>query len=157
MKKNKVSKQERTEIKKKILEDSLSGSGIFIFKNKGNATLQLPKPSLDGKRWVDAGQTWRGDSFFLKMIPKEAALVKTLISPDKQNEKKEIKMENKLLLDQPDQVTPEGKVEHVVVSDVVEINENTTKKKKRTKSESQKQDKSLITEDPVAGVTIIRD
>jgi hypothetical protein len=38
----------------------------------------------------------------------------------------------------------------------VELNE-TAKKKKKTKNENKNQDKTLLTEDPIAGVTIIRD
>lgn len=146
-----MTKAQRTEVKKQALSDSLSGAGLFIFKNKTNASLQLPKKSFDGKKWIEPNQTWKGDSFFFKMVPREALLVKTLISPDQQLEqKKEAKMEEKLLLDQPDQVTPDGQVEHVVCSDNVTLTENTKKKKSKS-------DKKLLTEDPVAGVTIIRD
>lgn len=150
MKKSKIDKKERTEIKKKNIADSMLGQGLFIFKNKGQATLQLPKMSFDGKRWIEPGQTWKGDSFFLKMIPREAALVKTLINP---NDQKESKMEEKLLLDQPEQVTSEGQIEHVVANTEESLTEGTKNKKKRSKKQSQ----SLLTEDPVAGVTIIRD
>lgn len=159
MKKNNMTKQERREVKKQNLAESQSGTGLFIFKNKSSqATLQLPKVSFDGKKWIEPNQTWKGDSFFLKMIPREASLVKTLISPDQQKKNEEAKaMESKLLLDQPDQITPEGKLEHVIDSgDAVELNE-TTKKKKKTKNENENKDKTLLTEDPIAGVTIIRD
>jgi len=159
MKKSNMTKQERKEVKKQNLEESQSGTGLFVFKNKSaQATLQLPKVSFDGKKWIGPNQTWKGDSFFLKMIPREATLVKTLISPDQQKKNEEAKtMENKLLLDQPDQITPDGKLEHVVDSEEsVELNE-TAKKKKKTKNENKNQDKTLLTEDPIAGVTIIRD
>lgn len=158
MKKNNSNKRERAEIRKNIIIESQKGLGLFLFKNKSQeASLQLPKISEDGKKWIGPNETWKGDSFFLKMIPKEAILVETLISPDQQ--KKEQKMnEEKLILDQPDQVTSAGKVEHVVSSnqEVVELAENTKRKKKKKNENSEEQNK-LLTEDPIAGLTIIRD
>jgi hypothetical protein len=152
MKKNKMGKRERTEIKNKNLAESLKGSGLFLFKNRSNtASIQLPKMSSDGKKWVEPNQTWQGDSFFLKMIPREALLIKTIISPDQQKKEEEMN-ENKLLLDQPDQVTSEGKVEHVVPSEECVLNEDT---KKKNKTEGKKNGKKLLTEDPIAGVSII--
>jgi hypothetical protein len=160
MKKSNMNKKEKSELKKNNLEKSQMGEGLFVFQNRSSqATLQLPKTSFDGKKWIGPNQTWKGDSFFLKMIPREAFLVKTLISPDEQKQKEEerIMAENKLLLDQPDQVTQEGKIEHVVeTGDVVELNEGSTKKKKK-KNENVNNPNTLLTEDPIAGVTIIRD
>lgn len=146
MKRNKKFNRENRKLK---LQKSQSGRGLFLFKNNSNASLQLPKISSDGKRWIDANQTWEGDSFFLSMIPKEAILLETIISPDEQQKKEELVMDEKLLLDQPDQVTEEGKVEHVVAVESKKINEN---KKTSTKS---KKSKKLITEDPVGDLTII--
>jgi hypothetical protein len=160
MKKNNTSKKEKAEIKKNNLTESQSGSGLFLFQNKSNqASLQLPKTSYDGKKWIEPNQTWQGDSFFFKLVPREAILVKTIISPDQQKKEKEnaIMNEEKLILDQPDQVTTEGKIEHLVSNDdVVEINEN-SKKKRKIKNENSSENNKLLTEDPIAGVTIIRD
>jgi hypothetical protein len=119
-----------------------------LFRNRSDvASLELPKPSSDGKKWVGPKETWEGDSYFLSMIPKEAALVKVILEP--QTENKEENMEKKLILDQPDQVTTAGKVEHKVAQGDLPLNETTpqdTNEKER-----------LLTEDPLAGVTIIRD
>lgn len=161
MKKNNANKKERAQFKKNIIAESQKGLGLFIFKNKNKeASLQLPKLSEDGKKWIGPNETWRGDSFFLRMIPKEALLVKTIISPDQQKnqEKEDKKMnEEKLILDQPDQITSEGKVEHVASNEkLVDLSEN-TKKRKRKKNENSENQKKLLTEDPIAGVTIIRD
>jgi hypothetical protein len=154
MKKNNINKEERSKMKKENLENSQKGSGLFVFKNKNSqASLQLPKISFDGKRWVEPNQTWKGDSFYFTMVPKEAILVKTLISPDQEKENK--MNEQKLLLDQPDQITQEGKIEHVTETENVTLNE-TTKKKKKTNENVKKED-LLMTEEPIAGVTIIRD
>ena len=141
--KRSASKIERTQDKKKALEYHQHGTGLYMFRNRSKvASLELPKPSSDGKKWVQPGQTWEGDSYFLKMVPKEATLVKTLVDPNK-----EVKMEEKLILDQPDQVTCSGKVEHKVASDLP-LNET---------NPTNPEDERLLTEDPLAGVTIIRD
>jgi hypothetical protein len=138
---------ERTEQKKRVTEYHQAGTGMYVFRNRSSvASLELPKPSADGKKWVAPGQTWRGDSYFLKMVPREATLVEAI-----QEQIKEEKMAEKLILDQPDQITSSGKVEHSVVGDEMQINEvgsEDTKVKSKEK---------LITEDPLAGVTIIRD
>lgn len=157
MKKDNSNKTQRAEIKKTKLEESQKGLGLFLFRNRNKeASLQLPKISFDGKKWVGPNETWKGDSFFLKMIPKEAILIETLLSPNEEKQKENKNMEEKLILDQPDQITNDGKVEHIVSQDVVEINENTKKRKKR-KNESNEETNKLLTEDPIAGVTIIRD
>jgi hypothetical protein len=155
MRKNNTNKRERYNLQRQKISASLCGEGLFLFKNKTNASLQLPKKSSDGKVWVEPNQTWKGDSFFLKMIPKEAVLIETIESPNKKEESN--MSEEKLLLDQPDQITPEGKLEHVVSNEPEALNEETTKRKRKTKSESKKEEKKLLTEDPIAGVTIIRD
>lgn len=148
MKRNskKLSKIERTAEKKRVTEYKQHGDGVYIYKNRNqNASLELPKPSNDGRKWIGPNETWEGDSYFMHMIPKEAVLVETVLEP----QKKEIKMEDKLILDQPDQVTKTGKVEHKVASDLP-INENSPK-------EDEVNDEKLLTEDPLSGVTIIRD
>jgi hypothetical protein len=67
----KLNKFERTEQKKKVLEYHQAGSGMFVFKNRSNvASLELPKVSADGKKWVGPNQTWKGDIYYLMMVPK---------------------------------------------------------------------------------------
>ncbi len=144
MKRNKKFNRENRKLK---LQKSQSGRGLFLFKNNSRGSLQLPKVSSDGKRWIEVNQTWEGDSFFLSMIPKEAILLKTIISPDDQEEEEKVSNE-KLLLDQPDQITEEGKIEHVVSVETKKINENKTSLKS-------KKSKKLLTEDPVGDLTII--
>ena len=142
----KLNKFERTEQKKKALEYHQTGSGMFVFKNRSNvASLELPKVSADGKKWVGPNQTWKGDSYYLMMVPKEAVLVESLEVKKKEESKT---MAEKLILDQPDQITTSGRVEHSVV-DEFQINE--------VAPIDQKIKDILITEDPLAGVTIIRD
>lgn len=142
----KVSKIERTAEKKRIIEHRQHGEGLYLFRNRNSsASLELPKPSKDGRRWVDPSGTWEGDDYFMSMVPREAILVKVISEPNKE----EVKMENKLILDQPDQVTKAGKVEHKLRDDLP-INETAPEAKAEEKER-------LLTEDPLAGVTIIRD
>lgn len=142
----KVTKLERVEQKRKALEYHQSGTGMYLYRNRSSvASLELPKVSADGKRWVAPGETWKGDSYYMSLIPREAVLVESLC----QENKEESKMHDKLILDQPEQVTASGRVEHTVVGEELPMNEaapQETKTKER-----------LITEDPLAGVTIIRD
>jgi hypothetical protein len=145
-------RQERNKIKKDNIEQIQKGEGLFLFKNRSNfATLELPKKSQDGKKWVGPNETWQGDSYFLRMIPKEAILIETLENPKKE----EIMSEEKLILDQPDTVTTDGKVEHVLENQDQKLNEQSTTKKRKTKSESKKSKETLLTEDPTSGVIII--
>lgn len=144
---NKATRLERAEKNKQILEYKQHGEGLFLFKNKSSfASLDLPKKSLDGKKWVGPNETWKGDSYFFCLIPRDAILVETLTTPTpKENN---MQNEEKLLLDQPDQVTEIGKVEHVVENGSKPINEDKDNEELKEK---------LLTEDPMAGVTIIRD
>jgi hypothetical protein len=138
------SKIERTEEKNRLVEYHQHGRGLFLFRNRSSvASLELPKISSDGKKWIQPGHTWQGDSYFFSLVPREATLVETLVDPNK-----ETKMEEKLILDQPDQVTNSGKVEHKVKPDLP-INE--------VGPTEQSEEEKLLTEDPLAGVTIIRD
>lgn len=143
----KVTKLERTQQKKQIIDYYQQGTGLYLFKNKSNfASLELPKVSKDGKKWIQPNETWQGDSYFLSMVPKEAILVQTLV--EECPKKEEVKMKEELILDQPDQITKAGKVEHEIEQELP-LNET------NPKTEENKQ--RLLTEDPLAGVTIIRD
>lgn len=148
MRKNekKANRYERAEQKKKLLEYHQGGTGLYRFRNRHSATLELPKPSKDGNKWVQPNGTWEGDSYFLSMVPHDATLVETLVDPNK----KENEMGEKLILDQPEQITSAGKVEHAVVQEKLPLNEDSPQDNGSIKER-------LLTEDPMAGVTIIRD
>jgi hypothetical protein len=142
----KSNRLERAEQRRQAVAYHQAGTGMYLFKNRSAvASLELPKPSADGKKWVEPGQTWKGDSYFLSMVPREATMVECL----SEQTKEEAKMPEKLILDQPDQVTSSGKVEHAVAQEDLPINE-VSPQESNTKER-------LITEDPMAGVTIIRD
>jgi hypothetical protein len=142
----KANKLERAEQKRKAVEYHQAGTGMYLFRNRSAvASLDLPKVSADGKKWIGPGQTWKGDSYFMSMVPREAVLVESLC----ENNKEETKVEEKLILDQPEQITSSGKVEHAVADDLPKVVESSPKEPKSKER--------LITEDPLAGVTIIRD
>jgi hypothetical protein len=142
----KANKLERTDQKRKAVEYHQAGTGMYLYRNRSAvASLELPKASADGKKWVEPGQTWRGDSYFMSMVPREATVVESLVEPNKE----EAKVEQKLILDQPEQVTSSGKVEHDVADELPKVVESSPKEGKSKER--------LITEDPLAGVTIIRD
>ena len=142
----KANRLERAEQRRQAVAYHQAGTGMYLFKNKSAvASLELPKPSADGKKWVEPGQTWKGDSYFLSMVPREATMVECLLEQTKE----ETKMPEKLILDQPDQITSSGKVEHTVDQEGLPINE--------VSPHEAKAKSRLITEDPLAGVTIIRD
>lgn len=142
----KTNKIERAEQKRKAIEYHQAGTGMYVFKNRNvAASLELPKVSADGKKWVGPGETWKGDSYYLAMVPREALIVESLC----ENKKEETTMNDKLILDQPDQITASGKVEHNAEAEAAPINEATPPNLEGKER--------LITEDPLAGVTIIRD
>lgn len=142
----KASRLERADQKRRAVEYHQAGTGMYVFRNRSSvASLELPKPSADGKRWVEPGQTWRGDSYYMSMVPREAILVESL----GETKKEEAKMEERLILDQPEQITSAGKVEYGAADELPEVVESSPKEGKSKER--------LITEDPLAGVTIIRD
>ena len=110
--------------KNKFIQD-MSGSGVFVYENNTDADLNLPKPTSTGTRTIGPRKRFQGDSYYLtwvgspmnllrfieEIVPKDNPL-KTL------NESETNKMnDNKLILDQPEIVTSQGQVEHVVVNE----------------------------------------
>jgi hypothetical protein len=149
----KVTKYERMAQQKELKQFHERGDGLFVFRNKSKeATLSLPKTAADGKTRmvgpynpkIPGSGEWEGDSYFLKMIPREAILVRTIKDPG------EKQMNEKLILDQPETVTREGHVEHIVLNDEP-VNETPEEGCEKSKKEV------LLTEDPLEGVTIITD
>ena len=146
----KLSRYESRERNKEIKEFHLKGEGVYLFRNNTSGSLNLPKPANNGVKVVGKNAEWEGDNYFMFLVQKnDARLVRTITSPEEQKE--EIKMAEKLLVDQPDQVTVEGTVEHVVLS---------TDDKNKKLNEGQPvddQDEALINEDPMDGIQILID
>lgn len=148
-----VSKIERMAQRRQQLEHHQKGEGLYVFRNRNkDATLSLPKPSADGKTVVGPARPgvpgsgeWQGDSYFMELVRRnEAILVRTIKSPQEEQ------MMQKLILDQPDQVTSEGTIEHVV-------NDENPQSLNESPDDPKKKPDVLLTEDPMEGVQIIRD
>ena len=144
----KLSKYEAREYRKKKMEHQLKGEGLYIFRNASKADLYLPKPAANNVKSVPPGGEFQGDSYFMELVrTNQARLVRTLITPE---ESRKMKMEEKLIVDQPDMVTTKGKVEHVVVTPQAKPLNEVEKK-----CESTKPSEVLINEDPMDGVDIL--
>lgn len=144
----KLSKYEAREYRKKKLEHHLKGEGLYVYRNASKADLMLPKPAANGQKYVRPGDEFQGDSYFMEMVKtNQVRLVRTLITPEQERGTK--MNEEKLICDQPDIVTTQGKVEHVVVTEKKPLNES------GKKQEATSQPEVLINEDPLAGVDIL--
>lgn len=116
----KYTRYEKKEIKKTQVENALHGEGLYLFRNNTNADLTLPRPTKSGIRTVGPKMEFQGDSYYKQFIPSLLRLVKELQSPEQQHTAlNEVNMtqqqqQEKLILDQPDMITEQGKIEHVV-------------------------------------------
>ena len=138
-------------------EEYYGGSGRYIFENKTSGDLQLPKPASNGNVWVGKGGQFTGDSFFLKLVPRDLKLIEIIAQPNSENINEST--ESKLILDQPDTITQSGKVEHVESQEDAQLNDSTENKDEHEGSCACDtcSDKMLLTEDPLDGVDIILD
>lgn len=142
--KHKSNRYERTQEQVARKAKALHGEGLYVFRNR-SGELNLPKPAKDGRNKIGPHKEFEGDSYFLEMVRKnELILVKTLITPEQERENMS---EQKLILDQPDKVTNEGTVEHVISNPAKQLQEQ---------QPAQEEVKDvLLSEDPVDGVEII--
>ena len=129
----------------KQMEKILHGEGLYVYRNRTKGDLTLPKPTTSGRKVVGPGQEWQGDNYYMSLVPQEAILVRTIVSPQQEREQK--MKEEKLLLDQPEKVTVEGTVEQVVKNPVKKLNETPVVDPSQ---------EVLLTEDPMDGVQILR-
>jgi len=135
MKREKLTREEKKEARDK----QFIGTGHYIYENKTQGFLTLPKPAIDGRKVVPPGGTFEGDSYFMQLVKQPNNLLKFL------GEKKV--EDKKLILDQPDTVTVKGTVEHVVNDDSLQkINDSVNNKKSQD---------VLLNEGPMDGVEII--
>lgn len=161
----KVSRLEKTQRNKELLAYHQAGSGLFVFRNRSSVgELTLPKPDADGNKVVPPRGEFKGDSYFKQLLTtNEVSLVRTIEpetkpepSPEPETSTKEQVMtehtqNEKLILDQPDKVTTEGTVEHVVVDPEAQtLNEDENTENTENKD-------VLLNEDPLDGVDILSD
>ena len=132
-------------------EEHFAGTGRYIFENNTSGDFQLPKPAMNGARWLKKDAQFTGDSFFLKYVPKELRLISVVVEASQVNVNEST--ESKLILDQPDTVTQSGKVEDT------QLNDSTENKDEHEGSCACEtcSDQMLLNEDPMSGVDIIID
>jgi hypothetical protein len=128
----------------------LSGSGRYLYENNTDSDLNLPKPTRDGIRNIGPRKRFEGDSYYMKLVGQPMNLLRLIekISQTEDVNKEKEMTEKKLILDQPDIVGNQGKVEHVVVDQTPTqpLNDNTDPNAKPD---------VLLNESPVDGVEII--
>lgn len=149
MKYRKFNKFEKKEVRAQMIENALHGEGMYLYRNNTNADLTLPRPTKSGIRSVGKGKEFQGDNYYIQLVKQGLLrLVKELQSPNHEKiTELEAKMEEKLILDQPDIVKDQGKVEHVVLKPVEKLNE--------IKIEEGNQPDILLNEGPIEGGFVI--
>ena len=145
-------------VNKEKRENMFKGFGIYVFQNNTNADLMLSKAALGGQKMIPPNAKFRGDSYFLSLVGSKSLKLLEIIQSeeeflkiqDESINKEGDDMQNKLLLEQPDIVTDNGKVEHVQVgtcpASLAKINEEEELKKN-----------VLLVEDPIGSIAIIND
>lgn len=156
MKKNRKDKVAQKQEKMERLHRTLQGKGLFIFRNASKVSdLTLPKPANDGRKVIEPFQEFQGDDYFMHMLKThEIRLVQVLIPPDQE---RKVMSEEKLILNQPETYTNEGKVELVRDTEKI-LTEVAPTKNCHCKckcNEVQQNVDVLLTEDPLAGVDIL--
>lgn len=115
MKYRKFTKYELKEIRKQKLERAFQGTGKYLYQNNTPGTLNLPSKPATAPVSLGKNQTFIGDSYYHQFVrTNELKILETLEDP---NKKETEPMPEKLILDQPDTITEQGKVEHVVKND----------------------------------------
>lgn len=168
MKYRKFNKYEKKEVRAEMLANALHGEGLYLFRNNTDATITLPRPTKSGLRVVGARKEFQGDNYYMQLVRQGLLrLVKEIQSPEAERAAlalqeaeeeasqvtttSEVKPlnEQKLILDQPDQITEQGKVEHVVAKPQPQqkLNENNKSK--------EKPQPVLLNENPVEGGFVI--
>lgn len=140
-------KKTKAERKEKQMH-ALFGKGRYLYRTK-NSDVILPKPDAKGRKFIPANSTFEGDDYFMFLVKNHTIFLADTLDSGIIKEEKEPLMEQKLLLDQPDQVTQIGTVENVVIRQ---------EEKKITEKKTQLADGNiLITDDAMSGIEIILD
>jgi hypothetical protein len=151
-----MNRYEKREMQKLKVAQAHAGTGLFIFENNSDGDLTLPKPAADGRRVIGPRGQFQGDSYFHSLVKPPMRMLKFVkqIIPQEVKQKQiteTTQMSEKLILDQPDQVTTAGKVEHVVTDPNAPqpLNDNSIPQQPKPEGEV------LLNEDPLSGVEII--
>lgn len=141
----KLSKEERKANNRQKAADALAGTGLHVFENNVKGDLSLPKPTASGKRSLTKNEQFQGDSYFFNLVRSGLLrFIRTISEVGPNDIKEETMSQEKLILDQPDTVTTEGKVEHVVEK----------KPEVLAEQKGKKDEPVLLTEGPVGFIEI---
>lgn len=144
-----MNRYERRAEREQQIKRALHGEGLYEYLNNRKGDLNLPKPAANGVKRVAPGKTFEGDNYFMQMVrTNDLRLVREITSPEQ--ERINMQEQQKLILDQPDTVTNEGKIEHVVTQKPQKMNEQAPQAKAGAPE-------VLLNEDPMEGVEIITD
>jgi hypothetical protein len=136
MKHRKFNRYEKKEIRHAQITNALAGSGLYLYENRQNADLTLPRPTRSGLRSVGPKQQFQGDDYYLQLVRTGyLKLINVIQTPEQEANMNE----QKLILDQPDKVTHQGKVEQVATPAQIPLHE----------SGEQPQPEVLLNEGPV--------
>jgi hypothetical protein len=143
----KLNKYEMRKIRSEKLKQDLHGEGLYIYENNTDGDMMLPRPTASGLSKVGPRAQFQGDNYYMSLVKSnQCKLIKELVSPEQERKMKEDK--DKLILDQPDMITEQGKVEFEVQDDQVQpLNE--------VGADEEAQPEVLLNEDPIDGVDII--
>lgn len=143
MKYRKFNKYEKAEVRRDMLEKAYHGEGLYLYENHTQADLTLPRPTASGLRVIGSKQQFQGDNYYLQLVRSGLLrMIKELQSPEQ--ERAAMLQEERLILDQPDTITAQGRVEHVIEKKVQKLNE----------SDNDPQEEVLLNEGP-AGFVIV--
>jgi hypothetical protein len=150
----KFTKHERKQLQVDKMKKSLEGNGMFLFENNTNADLTLPRPTKSGRRVIGPKEQFQGDDYYMSMVRNNfLRLIEVLQTPQQEQEallkqEEAVNQPEKLILDQPDVITEQGKIEHVAVG-------NQPQPLNETPAQPQAQPEVLINESPVDGGFVI--
>lgn len=151
MKYRKFNKYEKKEVRSEMIANALHGEGLYLYRNGSKtSTLTLPRPTASGLRTVAPNCEFQGDNYYMQLVRQGLLrLVKEIQSPEQQRAAltEATHVEEKLILDQPDTVTTEGKVEQVV--------KNKKAAQKLHEAGGSKEPDVLLNEAPVEGGFVI--
>jgi hypothetical protein len=148
-----MNRYEKREANREKLRTCLHGEGLYLYENTSSGDLYLPKPLPGGQTVVAPKKQFEGDNYYMKLVGSGLKIVQVIRSPEAHESlfNEEVAMNDKLILDQPNTITNEGQVEHVVkkAAKVQPINDNHAHKPQQV------QPQVLINEDPISGVDIL--
>ncbi len=150
----KMNRYEKKQYQQAKYAQDMAGTGLFVFENNTDADLTLPRPTATGLRMIGPRKRFQGDSYYLKLVGSPMNLLR-LIEELKPKDgpatvlSEEKNMNDKLILDQPDQITTSGKVEHFVDNKV-------PSKPLNDANQNRQMPEILINENPLDGVEIIK-